>query len=779
MPFRTFVNKKKDRMNKLLIFIMCLTTATAQAQTTRGRVTNEQAEPLAYVNVVLLSADSTYINGVTTSDDGTFSIAAPQDSCLLKISCVGYEARFISARRGNLGDILMKPDSHTLKEVVVRAARPTMKMTAGGINYDVQHSLLSQAGTALDVLSELPRLNVSASGGVSVFGKGSPLIYINGRLMRNSVELRQLTSKDIKTVEVITAPGARYSAEVSSVVRITTIKRLGDFMSFFVTARGNYFKEPAGSGGASVTYRKSGLELNLYPYYSNSFSAEQTDFTSTLRLADCTQQTVQHGEYTSRTQSLLPSAKISYDFNKNHSIGASVSLKQQLSYDASMASHYSVLRDGVSQGEVSQQTAYDYDSNRQNANLYYIGTLGKWNLQADGTFVHSKVSQGQHIAEESATMDNRTVNTTSSQSSRMWAWKAVATRTVWKGELSFGAEQSRSRVNASSENPEGYIEASDNKITGDNFAAFATYDISLGHWSIGAGLRYEHVKSDYSSFGIHDPEVSRRYNDFFPNAYVAWNKDNWGLQLSYSKKTRRPAYSQMRSYQQYDNRFTYESGSPDLQPAINHELELMAMWKWVNLSVDYTYVSDQMIWMYDLYRQQAASYSFWRNIDHEQSLGVSLVVQPKFGFYQPQLMLAYSQQFLDVQDYGFVSTLRKPEFVASLMNKFVVSRTFWFSLQGAVDTRHDSGSQEHRSFTSVNMRVFKSFLGGMLTCNLYVNDLFNGQRDRWLIRTTRVDGYKNSTSYTRGVELQVSYFFNYKRSKYKGSGAGKEEQNRL
>lgn len=276
-------------MNKLLIIIMCLLTATAQAQSTRGRVTNEQAEPLAYVNVVLLSADSTYIDGVTTGDDGTFAIAVAQDSCLLKISCVGYETRFVTARQGDLGDILMKADSHTLGEVVVRAARPTMKMTAGGINYDVQHSLLSQAGTALDVLSELPRLNVSTSGGVSVFGKGSPLIYINGRLMRNSVELRQLTSKDIKTVEVITAPGARYSAEVSSVVRITTIKRLGDFMSFFVTARGNYFKEPAGSGGASVTYRKSGLELNLYPYYSNSFSAEKTDFTSTLRLADCTQ----------------------------------------------------------------------------------------------------------------------------------------------------------------------------------------------------------------------------------------------------------------------------------------------------------------------------------------------------------------------------------------------------------------------------------------------------------------------------------------------------------
>lgn len=754
-------------------------TATVQAQTTSGRVTNENAEPMSYVNVVLLSADSTYLNGVTTSDDGTFSVQVSQDDCLLKISCVGYETWFMTARQGDLGDIVMKPDSHTLREVVVKATRPTMKMTAGGIDFDVQHSLLSQAGNALDVLSELPRLSVNSSGAVSVFGKGSPLIYINGRQMKSNVELRQLTSKDIKSVEVITAPGARYSAQVSSVIRITTIKRIGDYMSFFVTARGNYFKEPAGSGGVSITYRKSGLELNIYPYYSNSFSAEKTDYTSLLRLTDHTQKTVQHGEYSSRTQSFLPAAKISYDFNQNHSIGASVSLKQQLNYDASMSSFYNVFRNEEAQGEVSQHTAYDYDSNRQNVNVYYVGTIGKWNLQADGTFVHSKVEQGQHITEESEAMDNRIVNTLSSQSSRMWAWKAVTTRELWKGELSFGVEQSSSHVNANSQNPEGYIEASDNRITGNNFASFATYGINLGHWSIGAGLRYEHVKSDYYSFGKYDPEICRNYNDFFPNAYVVWNKDNWGLQLSYSKKTRRPSYSQMRSYQQYDNRFTYESGSPDLQPAINHELEFMAMWKWINLSVDYTYVSDRMVWMYDIYKQQEASYSYWRNIEHEQSLGISLVMQPKFGFYQPQLMLAYSQQFLDAQKYGFTSSLRKPEFVASLMNKFVINRTFWVSLQGAVDSRHDSGSQEHRSFTSVNMRVFKSFLKGMLTCNLYVNDIFNGQRERWMIRTSNVEGYKNSTSYSRGVELQVSYFFNYKRSKYKGSGAGKDEQNRL
>ena len=69
-----------------------------------------------------------------------------------------------------MGDIVINHDSHILKEVVVEAARPAMKMTPGGMSFDVQKSLLSQAGTALDVLSELPRVNVTSSGAVYVFG---------------------------------------------------------------------------------------------------------------------------------------------------------------------------------------------------------------------------------------------------------------------------------------------------------------------------------------------------------------------------------------------------------------------------------------------------------------------------------------------------------------------------------------------------------------------------------------------------------------------------------
>lgn len=768
-------------MNRIVcVFLMCIMAMNSVAQIISGRVTDEQSQPMPFFNVVLVSCtDSAYIAGTVTKDDGSFIIKNDHADALLKVSGAGYTTRYIDVLQDSVGNIKMQPDTQTLDEVVVKGSRPTMKMVTGGMEIDVKNSLLSQAGMALDVLSELPRVNVSPSGDVSVFGKGKPEIYINGKKMRNREELQQLSSKDIKSVEVITSPGSRYSAEVGSVIRINTIKRLDDYFGMYAITRGSYSKEAAGLAGASFTYRKKGLEMNLYPYYKNVFEADNNDFSTLLHLPDYDLETLQHGEFSDRIQTFVPSAKINYDFSTNHSIGASVALNKTLKYKGCMPSDYQVIRDGAELGKVVQESTQDWDVNHQNVNTYYAGRIGKWSLQADGTFVHTRVKRGQHINETSNELGNRIINTSSTQDSRLVAGKAIAMLTLPKGELSFGTELTHSHIDADSHNPEGYIAASDNEIHESNYASFASYSLQLGQWNMDAGLRYEHVNSNYYSFGVLDPAVSRRYSKFFPNFSAAWNKGKWGIQISYSKKTRRPAYAQLRSYQQYDNRYAYEGGSPDLRPTINHEVELMAMWKWLNVSFYYGYLHDYMLWKNDIYRTGDAALAHWINIDHKQELSASVIMQPKFGWYQPQLTVAYWQQFFDARNYGFITSLRRPELAANLMNKFVVNKTFWVALQGIIDSAHDSGSQEYKSFGTINIRVYKSFCNERLAFNLYINDLFNGQRERWMMRTHNVEINKDCDNYTRGIQLQMTYRFNVTRSKYKGTGAGNAEKSRL
>ncbi|WP_278984687.1 carboxypeptidase-like regulatory domain-containing protein [Segatella bryantii] len=191
-------------MKHLKYILASLTTiismlAEAQGNIT-GRVIDEQSQPIPFVNVVLLNrADSAFIMGTVTKDDGTFTIETDRYDRLLKVSSLGYQPEYIQARRGNVGDIQLLPDSQTLGEVVVKGHVPSYRMTTEGIQTNVENTVLSKLGTGEDVLAHVPGIT-KKDDAFEVFGKGAPLIYINGRLMRDASELDQLKSENIKSV---------------------------------------------------------------------------------------------------------------------------------------------------------------------------------------------------------------------------------------------------------------------------------------------------------------------------------------------------------------------------------------------------------------------------------------------------------------------------------------------------------------------------------------------------------------------------------------------------
>ena len=118
--------KHQKHYRRFLFLLAMLSAATfAIAQNITGRIIDEQSQPMPFANVVLVNCtDSTYIAGAVTKDDGTFSISTDKQDGLLKVSSVGYILMYIDARQGNVGDILMQPDTQTLGEVVVKGERP-------------------------------------------------------------------------------------------------------------------------------------------------------------------------------------------------------------------------------------------------------------------------------------------------------------------------------------------------------------------------------------------------------------------------------------------------------------------------------------------------------------------------------------------------------------------------------------------------------------------------------------------------------------------------------
>ena len=112
---------------------------------------------MQFANVVLLNrTDSVFIVGAVTKDDGTFTIETDKQDGILKVTSVGYTIKYIDARQGNVGDIQMQPDTQMLGEVVVKGHVPQFQMGNEGLITNVENTLLSQLGTAGDVLKHVP-----------------------------------------------------------------------------------------------------------------------------------------------------------------------------------------------------------------------------------------------------------------------------------------------------------------------------------------------------------------------------------------------------------------------------------------------------------------------------------------------------------------------------------------------------------------------------------------------------------------------------------------------
>ena len=217
-----------------------------------------------------------------------------------------------------------------------------------------------------------------------------------------------------------------------------------------------------------------------------------------------------------------------------------------------------------------------------------------------------------------------------------------------------------------------------------------------------------------------------------------------------------------------------------LRPTIKQNLDLGITYSWLNLTAGYNHNKDIRLSFGDLF-QEGTEITIWtnRNFDKFESYHASLTASPKFGFYSPTLTLSYWQQNFDTQSYGINEKMDKPQFMVNLRNWFTIDKTTKAMLYLHYSTSYDYGFTHYAHEFNVNGRIQKTFFGESLTAAVFANDIFRNLRERWTgyypVSTMSKDAYV----YTQHIGVSLSYNFNATRSKYKGTGAGNEEKNRL
>ena len=747
------------------VFIEC-----TQKEDTKviGHIVDESGQPIEFANISLYNEG--FINGGVSNENGDFVIPCKAQRITLKVSYIGYKTVERNVSVGNVGIITLQPETYMVKGVEVKGEIPQYKMTSGGMTVDVQHSILHDVGTADDLLSMLPLVK-ARNGKYEVLTKGEPEIYINNKKVRDPIELKQLKSADVKSVDIITAPGAKYNAEVNAVIRIKTLKTQGDGLSLMATTQTWKNNKWNNYDDLTLKYRTGGMEAYANVALDNGHYSNDQNIDQELHISKDLFNV--HAELPVRSSwtQLDYQAGLSYDFNTDHSIG--------LSFSSDMEQRY--LKNGTIDGDVRLLTDIrEKDKPVWELNTYYIGKIGKLGIDLNATWLRRESEDNNIQQELSQEYSNRTITTQTKDKNTMVAGKLVLDYPVWKGVLSGGSEATSTKSQGHNLNQENIIPESDTEMKEKNIAAFAEYELQLGQWHLNAGLRFEHVSADYTSFGIRQEEPSRTYNDWFPNLSAAWQKGKWGTQLSYSKRITRPPYNMLTSMVVYDSRILYEGGNPLLRPSVRHSIDFNLTYSWLTFVTGFTRENDFFTHVGNIY-DEAKEIAIFQpdNFDHQDRVYATIVASPKLGFWQPQATLHYYQQMFDAERYGAPKKLNKPEFSARLQSWFVIDPTAKALLDISYTGSNHWGFMYRGSNFMVNARLQKSFLKGQLSATLYANDIFRTAKNKvttyYAIGQTAQDIY----TYTQCVGLTLSYNFNASSSKYRGTGAGNEEKGRL
>ncbi|MBR3915413.1 MAG: carboxypeptidase-like regulatory domain-containing protein, partial [Bacteroidales bacterium] len=260
----------------------------------KGKVIDtETDEPLEYATVSLFhSQDSTLVTGVITDSNGLFSLKAKPGKYYVVVQFMGYKDKTLNVNiKDNktvvsLGEILMNTDAALLDEVEIVAEKSTMSMTLDKRVFNVGKDVSSTAGNAIEVLDNIPSVNVDVDGNVSLRGDSGVQILVDGKvsgLAGTSTQdaLRSLQADMIERIEVVTNPSVRYDAEgTAGIINIVLKKDKRKGFNASVDLRGGFpvqwgekfFKEdfPFQTGiGASLNYRFK--KFNVFANYNFNY----------------------------------------------------------------------------------------------------------------------------------------------------------------------------------------------------------------------------------------------------------------------------------------------------------------------------------------------------------------------------------------------------------------------------------------------------------------------------------------------------------------------------
>ena len=774
-----------------------------------GTVQDEQQHPLPSANVLLLSAiDSSLVKGTVADTSGVYTLESVADgNYLLSMQMIGYQSYFSEAFRPK-GETQQWPlvrlaeATTQLGEVVVQAAKPLMEVTSNALVMNVSASPILQNGSAKEVLEKAPGVVVDQNDNISVKGKSNVLVYLDGKptYMSNRdllLMLESMPAQNIEKLEIMDNPPAKYDAEGNAgIINIVRTAEAATGLNGTIGVNAGYGLNPKLSPSLQLNYRQEKFNLfGDYSYFYNKY-ASSTDIFRRIPVPGTGEVTTfdQRSDDLGVPQGQNFRAGADWFMTKQSTLGMLISGNHG-SYKATTDNR--TLLGGEYDNPYDGLDAVNVMDNRWQSLTYNINFEQHWEkagtLKLDLDYVQRNSGSDQrndnyYFSNEGTTSEPPLlVRTHTKTNIDILAAQADYSRALGEGwQLETGGKISRVATDNDLDfrTIEGEASVLDtlrsNRFVYDENISAGYLNMSKkwsDRWHVQAGLRGEHTFSQGESVTL-DSLVKRDYFDVFPSASASYTiPDRHSFSLSYSRRIDRPDYGNLNPFEYFLDRFTFNRGNPFLKPQYTNAYALTyGLKNAVFLTLNYNRTTDAITQV--LLQEDSIQTTFQTTVNLNRITNYSVNVSapvPVTQWWTANLNLTsfYNRVESPFSEGGTIDNSQL-SYTLNAQNTFTLPKDIKLELSGYYNSPMLYGMFEISNQYQLDLGATKTF--GRLRMQATLNDVFNWQRNRVIIRQGNVDATVVNDWESRVFRLNISYRFgNDKIKKARQRGTASED----
>ncbi len=772
-------------INCCVVFIFSFSNLNAQNKTVDiiGKVIEgNNKQPIEYATISILDKTSKRaITGTISAPDGTFSIKTQASNFYIEISFIGFITKTINDfnvinEKIDLQTMVLNEDPEALGEVVIRAEKSQTEFKLDKRVFNVGKDLSSTGASALEVLNNVPSVNVNIEGEISLRGSQGVQILINGKPSvlsgADNNALGTITADMIEKIEVITNPSAKYDAQGTSGIINIVIKK-SEKKGLNGSATLNVGTPNSNSFGLSVNRRTEkfnffsqlGFGLRTYPDERVSINRDLT-INNTVNSRG-------ESEFDEKFRNILIGTDYHIDDNNVITLSGSYAYEKEEQrsesffdvLDATNTIADSWRRDELTKAKnpkLRYELQYKRDFERHKDQDLLFSALGSSFRKDQSSDFNDVISQGnRQDTRQEALTDYKLEDYTFKLD---YTHPFLKTYTIEAG--------SQYAIN----NVSNDFSVSD-LISGEwvnnpnltnifdfrqNVLAFYTTGAYEGEkWGVKLGVRIENT--DVSTLlQTTNESNNRNYTDVFPSAHTSYKvSEDFSLQMGYSRRINRPSLWHLNPFSNIRNNFSISTGNPDLQPEYTDSYELTSIHKFDKLSLNFS--------IYNRYTRDAVErvVMFQNNvsISRPENVGTNNTTGIEFnGKYTPLSWLTINSDFnWNYFDRKGVFELTSFDFSgdrwsANLTSKFKLPADFDLEISGDYISEYETLQQVISDNLFMDFGIRKKIFKGKTILNLSIRDLFASRVDENI--TSQPDFFLlNSRKRGRFITFGISYGF--------------------